>query len=157
MTQQTITTSGEIPEALESFYIDQEGGLIPRGIREIFRPYSEVYQPLIEQGLVGAGTIAPMSQFQQALGTQLAGMTTPDQFSLATQAGQVGASGLQALMGVQAPTVGTPQTFGYEQAQQYMSPYMQGVVDVQQRRAIDAARAAQLGGCLLYTSDAADE
>jgi hypothetical protein len=33
-------------------------------------------------------TVAPMSQFQQGVGTQLAGMTMPDQFALAEQAGQ---------------------------------------------------------------------
>jgi hypothetical protein len=83
-----------------------------------------------------------MSQFQQALGTQLGGMTMPDQFALAEQSGQAGAAGLQALLGVQAPE------FGSAQAQQYMSPYMQNVVDMQQRGAIDAARQAQLGGNL---------
>jgi L-aminopeptidase/D-esterase-like protein len=50
--------------------------------------YAKRFQPLIEQGLVGAGTIAPMSQFQQGVGTQLAGMTMPDQFALAEQTGQ---------------------------------------------------------------------
>jgi hypothetical protein len=43
---------------------------------------------------------------------------------------------------VQAPE------FGSAQAQQYMSPYFQNVVDAQQRQAIDAARQAQLGGNL---------
>jgi hypothetical protein len=135
------------------------------GIAEIFperltgaAAYAKRFQPLIDQGLVGAGTIAPMSQFQQAVGTQLAGMTMPDQFSLARQAGQAGASGLQALMGVQAPTVGADtltefqmglaRQFSGTEAQDYMSPYMQNVVDAQQRQAIDAARAAQLGGNL---------
>jgi hypothetical protein len=155
MATQTISTVGEIPEILEPFYSDPTTGLLPRGIKEIFpedligeAAYAARFQPLIQEGLIGAGTIAPMSQFQQAVGTQLAGMTTPDQFALAQQAGQAGASGLQALMGVQAPTMATPQTFGSEQATQYMSPYMQNVVDIQQRRAIDAARAAQLGGNL---------
>jgi hypothetical protein len=37
-----------------------------------------------------------------------------------------------------------PQAFGSEQAQQYMSPYMQNVVDVQQRQAIEAAQKSQL-------------
>jgi hypothetical protein len=155
MATQTVQTVGEIPEFLEPFYADPATGLIPRGIAEIYprgltgeAAYAQQFAPLIEQGLVGAGSIAPMSQFQQALGTQLAGMTMPSQFALGEQAGQAGASGLQALMGVQAPTIGTPQTFGSEQAQQYMSPYMQNVVDIQQRRAIDAARQAQLGGNL---------
>jgi hypothetical protein len=83
-----------------------------------------------------------MSQFQQALGTQLGGMTMPDQFALAEQTGQAGAAGLQALLGVQAPE------FGSTQAEQYMSPYFQNVVDAQQRQAIDAARQSQLGGNL---------
>ena len=157
MATQTIQTVSEIPKVLEKFYLGETGkpGLLERGTAEIYpsgltgqAAYAQRFQPLIEQGLVGAGAIAPMSQFQQALGTQLAGMTMPSQFALGEQAGQAGAAGLQALMGIQAPTVGTPQTFGAEQAQQYMSPYMQNVVDIQQRRAIDAARQAQLGGNL---------
>ena len=145
----TVQTVGEIPEFLEPFYSDPTTGLIARGISEIYpqgltgsEAYAQQYQPLIEQGLVGAGTVSPMSQFQQGVGTQLAGMTMPDQFALAEQAGQSSAAGLQALMGVQAPE------FGSAQAQQYMSPYMQNVVDMQQRGAIDAARQAQLGGNL---------
>jgi hypothetical protein len=151
MATQTITTSGDIPKVLESFYLGKEGqpGLIERGFSAIYpkgltgaEAYAQQFQPLIEQGLVGAGTVAPMSQFQQALGTQLAGMTLPGQYQLAEQAGQAGAAGLQSLLGVQAPE------FGSAQAQQYMSPYMQNVVDMQQRGAIDAARQAQLGGNL---------
>ena len=151
MATQTITTAGDIPKALEKFYLGEEGkpGLIERGVSAIYpegltgaEAYAQQFQPLIQQGLIGAGTVAPMSQFQQALGTQLAGMTAPSQYALAEQAGQTGAAGLQALMGVQAPE------FGSAQAQQYMSPYMQNVVDIQQRQAIDAARQAQLGGNL---------
>ena len=144
-----VAISSDIPSALRPFYTTEETGLIPRAISEIYpqgltgaEAYAQRFQPLIEQGLVGAGTIAPMSQFQQAVGTQLAGMTAPSQYALAEQAGQAGAAGLQALMGVQAPE------FTSEAAQQYMSPYMQNVVDIQQRQAIDAARQAQLGGNL---------
>jgi hypothetical protein len=157
MATQTISTVGEIPEFLEKFYVGEgtpddpnfRAGLLDRGFEAIFpdrltgaAAYAKQFQPLIEQGLVGAGTIAPMSQFQQGVGTQLAGMTMPDQFALAEQAGQTSAAGLQALLGVQAPE------FGSAQAQQYMSPYFQNVVDAQQRQAIDAARQAQLGGNL---------
>jgi hypothetical protein len=124
-------------------------GLLDRGVSAIYpdeltgaAAYARQFAPLIEQGLVGAGTVAPMSQFQQGLGTQLAGMTMPDQFALAEQAGQGSAAGLQALLGVQAPE------FGSTQALQYMSPYFQNVVDAQQRGAIDAARQSQLSGNL---------
>jgi hypothetical protein len=167
MAVQTISTTGDIPEILDPFYAGRPGegtvgqpgykkpivGLLDRGFAEIFpedptfgltgaEAYAQRFQPLIEQGLVGAGTVAPMSQFQQALGTQLAGMTMPDQFALAEQTGQAGAAGLQALLGVQAPE------FGSTQALQYMSPYFQNVVDAQQRGAIDAARQSQLSGNL---------
>jgi hypothetical protein len=163
MATQTITTSGDIPKVLDPFYLGRPGkgtvgqpgyekpytGLIDRGVSAIYpddlagaEAYARQFAPLIEQGLVGAGTVAPMSQFQQALGTQLGGMTMPDQFALAEQTGQAGAAGLQALLGVQAPE------FGSTQALQYMSPYMQNVVDAQQRQAIDAARQSQLGGNL---------
>ena len=148
-----VAISSDIPSALRDFYTGTpekpEAGLIPRATYEIFPEgltgadaYAKRFQPLIEQGLVGAGTIAPMSQFQQGVGTQLAGMTMPDQFALGEQSGQASAAGLQALLGMQAPE------FGSAQAQQYMSPYMQNVVDAQQRQAIDAARQAQLGGNL---------
>jgi hypothetical protein len=158
MATQTISTVGEIPEFLEKFYVGEgtpgqpsfREGLIGRGFDEIFpedltgaAAYAKRFQPLIEQGLVGAGTIAPMSQFQQGVGTQLAGMTMPDQFALAEQAGQGSAAGLQALLGVQAPTVSADSlsTFSMDPARQfssaeaeaYMSPYFQNVVNAQQR------------------------
>ena len=41
-----------------------------------------------------------------------------------------------------------PDRFGGEQAQQYMDPYMQQVVDVQKRKAIEDAQKAQLGANL---------
>jgi hypothetical protein len=163
MAVQTISTTSDIPKVLDPFYLGRPGkgtvgqpgyekpytGLIDRGFSAIFpedltgtEAYAQQFAPLIEQGLIGAGTVAPMSQFQQALGTQLGGMTMPDQFALAEQTGQAGAAGLQALLGVQAPE------FGSTQASQYMSPYFQNVVDAQQRQAIDAARQSQLGGNL---------
>jgi hypothetical protein len=163
MAVQTISTTSDIPKVLDPFYLGRPGkgtvgqpgyekpytGLIDRGFSAIYpegltgtEAYAQQFAPLIEQGLIGAGTVAPMSQFQQALGTQLGGMTMPDQFALAEQTGQAGAAGLQALLGVQAPE------FGSTQASQYMSPYFQNVVDAQQRQAIDAARQSQLGGNL---------
>jgi hypothetical protein len=106
MATQTISTTGDIPEVLDPFYLGRPGegtvgqpgykapitGLLDRGISAIYpegltgaEAYAQRFQPLIDQGLVGAGTIAPMSQFQQGVGTQLAGMTMPDQFALGEQ------------------------------------------------------------------------
>ena len=45
---------------------------------------------------------------------------------------------------MQAAQIAAPGTFGATQAEQYMSPYMQNVVDVQKREAIRDAQKAQL-------------
>lgn len=169
-TTQTITTAAEIPKVLEQFYLGtgKQGetgyapGLIGRGISEIFpsgltgaAAYSELYKPLEQAGLLGRGSVAGLSPFQEAVGTQLGAMGTPGQYQLGTQAGQAAASGLQALqnyqgMGVAAPQLTTYQLdparqFSATEAQAYMSPYMQSVVDRQQAAAIKAARESQLG------------
>jgi hypothetical protein len=157
----TTTVTGEIPQILEPYYLGQRG-LIERGISQIFPgqqvgagAYQQMMQPLIQAGLAGAGQIAPMSQFQTEAGRRIGAMQTPGEFGVAGQMGAAAGAGLQNLMGLQAQGVaapeltqyqlGAPQMFGTEQAQQYMSPYMQGVVDIQQRNAIEAARQAQLG------------
>lgn len=171
---QTVTTTGEIPKIFEDFYLGKdtaEGrkqGLIERGVAEIFPAnltgadaFAQRYAGVVdEQGrsLLGAGSIAGESPYQQQVGQRLAGLQVPGTFGVAQQFGQAAGQGLAGLqnlqaMGVAAPELmqyqlAGPQMFGSEQAQQYMSPYMQGVVDVQQRKAIDAARQAQLGANL---------
>jgi len=150
MATATTTVSGDIPAVLEPFYVGP-GGLLERGVQQIFAPFEQRYAPVIQQGLMGAGSIAPLSPFQEQTGQRIAGMQTPGQFGLATEAGQQAAAGLQGLMGTQAMGVAAPELTQYQlgaptqaELQQYMSPYIQGVVDVQQRRAIDAAKQAQL-------------
>jgi hypothetical protein len=82
------------------------------------------------QGLRASQVSAPeLTQYQMGPADQVAGGT----FTSPT---------------MQAAQVEGPQMFGMDQLQQYMSPYMQGVVDVQQRKALDAARMAQLGANL---------
>jgi hypothetical protein len=164
MATSTTQVTSDIPKPLEPFYLGTEGqpGLIQRGISAIYpnnltgtQAYNQLYSPLIASGLAGAGGVAPMSQYQQMAGERLYDMQLPDQFGLGTQAGQQAASGFGGLQGLQAMGVANPelttyqmqgpQMFGSEQAQQYMSPYMQNVVDAQQRAAIEAAQKAQLG------------
>jgi len=82
-------------------------------------------------------------------------MGIPDQYGLGLQAGQAAASGLQGLQGFQAQGVAAPdlttyqmaapQTFSSDIAKQYMSPYLQDVVNRQQAAAIKAAKESQLG------------
>ena len=202
----------EIPKVLEPFYSGTAGkpGLIERGISAIFpgglsgqAAYQAQYSPVIQAGLMGAGSIAGLSPFQTAVGEQLGTMGLPGQYQLATQAGQQAAAGFQGLQNVQAPSVGAdtltnyqlgssptvsargltnyqmgaaptvsargltnyqmgaaptvsaqdltqyqmegPSAFTADVAKQYMSPYMQAVVDRQQQNAITAAQQAQLG------------
>jgi len=162
MATQTITTSSEIPDVLKPFYKGEPGvpGLIDRGISSIFpggltgqQAFQTQFAPVFGAGLMGAGQIAPMSQFQQEVGTRLAGMQLPGAFDLAQQAGQEAAAGFMGAPGVAAPQLtqyqmGAPEMFTSDVAKRYMSPYMQSVVDAQQRAAIEAAKRAQLGGNL---------
>lgn len=168
MATQTITTSAEIPSVLEPFYTgtgtgaDRKAGLIEQATSQIFpsgrigpEAYSTQYADLINQGLLGAGSVAGLTPDQLTLQRDIESLGLPSAFTSAGQFGRDAASGLAALqnlqsLGVNAPElmqyqIQAPQTFGTEQAQQYMSPYMQSVVDVQQRKAIDAAQRAQLG------------
>jgi len=185
MVQQVQSIESGIPTALEPFYtgVDKEGkpigtgqGLLPLAYQAYFpqvqtgvdaagkpiyekqfgpQAYQTIFKPVQEAGLLGAGAVAPMSQFQQVVGQRLAGMEMPQQFQLGTEAGQQAAAGLQALQGLQAMGVAAPELSQYQlgparqftaaEAQAYMSPYQQTVVDAQQRAAIDAAKKAQLG------------
>jgi hypothetical protein len=93
---------------------------------------------MLETAQRGLGALGPAAGFGE--GSQQLGM-----------ASQV----FQNLSGVQAPTVQAgpltqfqveaPETFGTTQAQQYMSPYQQAVTDIAKQKAIDDAKAAQLG------------
>lgn len=66
---------------------------------------------------------------------------------------QVGLEGIQAAQTGFRPNLerfqmAAPERFGAEQAQMYADPYMQQVVDVQKRKAIEDAQRAQLGANL---------
>lgn len=132
----------------------------------------EYAQPYVERtlGKAEALTGAPYQAYggeryagatpeQQAARQQVAGMQAPTQFGtgteLATQAGLTALGAGQYAPGVFAAPLTEasrlrqyqmeqPGAFGGEQAQQYMSPYMQQVVDVQKQEAIRAAQQGQL-------------
>jgi hypothetical protein len=115
--------------------------------------------------------IAGSTEEQQAARSAVAGLQAPGQYEVAT--GLAGAAGLEGLRagqygpgqfdaGYQARDYGpsgfntmfaSPEragfdTFGADQARQYMSPFMQNVVDVQKNAAIRDAQKAQLGASL---------
>lgn len=141
-TSQVVQTS-QIPSAFETYYTsgaEGQKGLIPQAFQLYGQGTPSAFQskyvdPLKAANLYGAQRVAPMSEMQQQVGTQLGQMTTPTQFTMGT--GALGA-GYQTLGGL--PSMLTPG-----QMEQYMSPYMQDVLDVQKRQAVTDAQKAQLG------------
>ena len=137
MPVQTTTVTGQqaIPTELMPYFTGTGGvaGLLPKA-QEIFsKDYATQYgTPLQESGLAGAGRIAPMSAMQQQVGTQLGAMGTPGQFQ--TGYGSAG-MGLGALGSMLSP----------EMTGQYMSPYMQNVVDVNKAEALRDAQKSLVG------------
>jgi hypothetical protein len=137
MATQTTTVSGQqsIPTELMPYFtgtgkVGEAGyvpGLLPKA-QEIFsKDYTSTYQPLISAGLSGQGGVAGLSPMQQQLGTQLSSMTTPTQFQMGTGA----AGSAYGVLGA-----GLPSLTNQGQLQQYMSPYTQGVVDIQKQEAL---------------------
>lgn len=141
-TSQVVQTS-QIPSAFETYYTsgaEGQKGLIPQAFQLYGQGTPAAFQskyvdPLKAANLYGAQRVAPMSEMQQQVGTQLGQMATPTQFTMGT--GALG-SAYQTLGGL--PSMLTPG-----QMQQYMTPYMQDVLDVQKRQAVTDAQKAQLG------------
>lgn len=131
-TQVTNTTSN-LPEYARPYFEN----IVQRAQAESYRPYT----PYEDQ------RIANFSPQQQQVQQEAAGMRTPGQFGAAT--GFAGAAGLGSLLGSQYQT-GQFQSgrFGNPQAQEYMSPFMQNVVDIQKREAVRDAQIGQLGNNL---------
>lgn len=137
-TSQVVTSA--LPSAFEQYYTKPDTGLIAQA-QKLYgagtpADFAAKYvQPMQAAGLYGAGRVAGLSPEQQAVGTELGAMTTPSQFAMGTGAlgsGYAAASGLPSML--------TPG-----QIQQYMSPYMQNVLDVQKDQAIRDAQKTQLG------------
>jgi hypothetical protein len=153
MASQTIQTTSEIPEFLKPYYIGKpaEGTTpaIPGLIEQAYKVYSPDYQTrygaaLGAAGLEGAGRIAGLSPYQQQVGTELAGMTTPGQFAAGTQYGMGAGDIYGTLSGLQAPTVGIGSITGQGVLGAYMSPYQQAVTDIQKQAAVTDAQKANL-------------
>jgi hypothetical protein len=100
---------------------------------------------------------------QIALQNQIAGMQTPGQFGQATNYMDMAAQGTLAnaqytpgqfnAQQIGQPNLNyfqmaAPQQFGGAQAQQYMSPYVQNVLEIQKREALNDAKRGQLAQSL---------
>lgn len=141
---QTVTQT-TVPSYARPYYED----VMQRAQAESNRPYTPYegeriagFTPGQEQaqqevlGMQTPGQFAPATGFATAagLGSLQAGQYTPGQFNtLAAQAPNLSMFQMQS-----------PDQFGQAQADQYMSPYMQNVLDVQKRQAIEDAQKTQL-------------
>lgn len=165
-TSQVVSTS-QLPKAFETYYtgekatdttpateglIDKAFALYGQGGPEAFA--ANYADPLRAAGLYGAGRVAGLSPTQQQLGAQVRSMTTPGQFQAGSGMINQAASGIAGLMNQRAQNVsaddlamyqmGPAAQFSGSAIQQYMSPYMQSVVDVQKQQALRDAQQAQL-------------
>ena len=156
-TTTSTSTTTNLPEYAKPFYeelLKQSGLSVYRtgatgdviGVQE-YKPYT-------------GQRVAGFTPAQQAVQTQVAGMTDPTQFAQAQQgltgvgqiAGAGTTAGLSQAFGYQPGAI-TPQqvstgTFGTAQAQQYMNPYMQAVVDIEKREAQRQANLAKSAGAM---------
>jgi len=143
--QQVTSTTSNLPEYARPYFENVVG----RAQAASYAPYT----PYQDQRIAG------FTDAQQNAQQNVLGMQAPGQFGTAT--GLATASGIGSLLGGQydpsqfrAQQIGQPnlsqysltgpQTFGSQQAQQYMSPYIQNVLDVQKREAITDAQKDQL-------------
>lgn len=131
---QVVTSS--LPSAFESFYTTPNTGLIAQASK-LFgaatpADYAKTYvEPLKAANLYGEQRIAPMSEAQKKLGAGIMGMTTPEQFGMATQ----GLTGL-------------PSLASSTDVQKYMSPFVMEALAPQMREAVLKAQQTQLGANL---------
>ena len=143
--QEVRTTTSNLPDYAKPYYTT----LMTNAQAQLAQPYIPYGQERIagftpEQQQV-RGDILGMetpSQFGAASGlasnvaqqSMAAGQYTPGAFSV----DQVGAPNLQQYQ------MEGPDAFGNEQAQQYMSPYVQNVLDIQKRQALEDAQRTQM-------------
>jgi hypothetical protein len=169
-TTSTVTGQQSIPTQLMPYFVGKgtEGkagyipGLLPKA-QEIFsKDYAgTIGDELAASGLGGEGRVAGLSALQTQIGTELAGMQTPEQFGLGSTAlgkatdiygslPQIKAQDLsQYQLGagtdVTANTLQQYQMdkageFGADQASKYMSPYQQNVTDYAKDQALRDAQ-----------------
>ena len=159
--QKSEVTQSTLPEYARPYF----EGLMQRAGTTLTTPYQPYEQERIadftqqqrgvQQNILGMQT---PGQFGNAstlataagLGSLEAGKYTPSQFGFQqVNAQQVNAPSMQAAQTNYNPNLTTfqmqaPDQFGQQQTNQYMSPYMQNVVDTQKREAVRDARQGQI-------------
>ena len=159
--QKSEVTQSTLPEYARPYF----EGMMTRANTELTKDYTPYGQERIadftqqqrgvQQNILGQqtpGQFGDASTFATAagLGSLEAGKYTPSKFSFQqVGAPQVQADKMQAAQSSYRPDLTTfqmqaPDQFGQQQINQYMSPYMQNVVDVQKREAVRDARQGQI-------------
>jgi hypothetical protein len=159
--QKSEVTQSTLPEYARPYF----EGLMQRAgttLTTDYQPYGQEriadftqQQRGVQQNILGQqtpGQFGDASTFATAagLGSLEAGKYTPSKFSFQqVGAPQVQADKMQAAQSSYRPDLTTfqmqaPDQFGQQQINQYMSPYMQNVVDVQKREAVRDARQGQI-------------
>lgn len=143
MATTSVVSSGlaSIAPEIAPYYTGTSGspGLLPTAQKIYSQDYATQFgAPLQASGLAGTGRVAGLSGAEQQVGTELMGMQTPGQFGTGTNAVSQGISTLQ---GFTDPS----------QVQNYMSPYIQNVMDVNKAEALRDAQ-KQLVGANLASS-----
>lgn len=144
--EQTVNqTTTNLPKYAEPYYTSMMG--------QAQALSNQPYQNYEGQRLAG------FNQNQQQVQNETMGLQTPDQFQFGSNmAGAAGLGSLQAANytpgqfnaqqvnapGLQNFAMNAPDQFGQQQADQYMSPYQQSVVDIQKREATRDAKMGQL-------------
>jgi hypothetical protein len=141
----STNTTTNLPAYVQPYFTN----LLERTQDVAFEPYTPY----------GGQRIANFTPEQQQVQQGVMGLQQPGQFGQASDiAGQAGLGALQAgkydpasftAQNVNAPQLqnyqmAAPDQFGQAQAQQYMSPYVQNVLDVQKAQAIRDAQQGQL-------------
>jgi hypothetical protein len=136
--------SSALPTAFEEFYKTGAQG-VPGLIPQAFKLYGAG-----TPGDYAANIMDPLKAAKLYSGTERVAGLTPDQIrvgdelSLMGQPREFGTGYTNLLSGTTAAS-GLPSMLTPGQMQQYMSPYAQGVVDVQKEQAIRDAQKTQLG------------
>jgi len=157
-TTETKSVTTNLPEYAQPFYEE----LLKQSGKQIYETDASGAVTGVKQFQPYTGQrVAPFSAEQQAVQTEVAGMTTPGAFQTASgtlgtvgsQAGTAAQQGLTRALAYQPGTI-TPQQIQTGQftqpgiAQSYMDPYTQAVVDVQKREAQRQANIQKAGGAM---------
>ena len=136
---QTYSQTSNIPEYAQP-YVER---MLGAAQGEIFSPDGTSIRPYKPFSTDPNAYFAGFSPLQRQAQQQAASMSVTPETGMAS--GMAGAAGMGALGTQYDPMMARSQQFGQRQADQYMSPYMQNVVNVQQAAAQRQADIARTG------------